>query len=285
MITKILSVLEIGQISTDSNGRIIIDSNLSEKIMLAIREKKIPLVLDESDVRITFANKGLKPAKYGQEAFNSLDDIVAVHVSPVSPQKDTIKTKENAGMMNKMVFIDPTTSQQHVVPYLIGNDTIHFTLNCVVHNHSSGNDWNSFKYGVLIDFKKLDKTKILDVKSEDTYIMGNAQLDSNYLLFCPLGEGEKLIQDNPNAIVIEYNGISLAQAISCMIVYTGHKLEPYGTYSWGRNSEYALDHPDVSKLEEIAKREGYPVLKGQFGNALHSETEHMARIMWKREKN
>lgn len=37
------------------------------------------------------------------------------------------------------------------------------------------------------------------------------------------------------------------------------------------------------KLEELVTKEGYPVLKGRFGNALHSETKYMARRMWKKE--
>ena len=51
----------------------------------------------------------------------------------------------------------------------------------------------------------------------------------------------------------------------------------------GKNHEYSFENQDVFKLEKLVSREGYPVLKGQFGNVLHSETKYMARRMWKRE--
>lgn len=214
---------------------------------------------------------------------DSINDLVAVHVTPIPPVNDTIITQENSGVTNDMVFVDPNTGIQHKVPYVIGNDTIHFTLNCVVQNHEVGNDWNSYKYGVLIDFRKLDKSIVLDVKGEDTYVDGDAKLNGGYYLFCPIGERDKVKKENPGAIVIEYDGISLSDAISSMIVHLGYKLEPYGTYGWGRNNEYGRESADTYKLEEIVSLEGYPVLKGQFGNALHSETKYMARRMWKRE--
>lgn len=283
MIKSILNSMKEENINTDENGRIIIDYELSKRIMLAIKERKVPLILDESDLLIKMGDGMPNSETYSGELFTSLDDIVAVHVSPVPPIEDTIITKESAGVKDNMIFVDPTTQKEHNVAYLVGNDTIHFTLNCVVHNHSSGNDWDSYRYGVLTNFQKLDKTKILDVKSEDTYIDGNVELGYDYFLFCPLGEGEKIGRENPGACVIEYDGISLSQAISCMILYSGYKLEPYGTYGWGRNHEYGLENPDVFKLEELVSHEGYPVLKGQFGNALHSETKYMARRMWKKE--
>lgn len=270
-------------VRVDEKGSIIIDYELSKRIMTAIKEREVPLILDESDLLIKMGDGMPNSETYSGELFTSLDDIVAVHVSPVPPIADTIITKESSGVKNTMTFVDPTTGIEHNVDYLVGNDTIHFTLNCVVHNHSSGNDWDSYRYGVLADFQKLDKTKILDVKSEDTYIDGNAKLGFDYFLFCPLGEGEKVGKENPGACVIEYDGISLSQAISCMILYSGHKLEPYGTYGWGRNHEYGFEISDVLKLEELVSSEGYPVLKGQFGNALHSETKYMARRMWKKE--
>jgi len=283
MIKSILNNMKEEKINIDENGRIIIDSKLAERIMRAIRAREVPLVLDENDLMINVGDGMPNSDTYCGEIFTSLDDIVAAHVSPIPPIGDTIITQEASGLKRDMTFIEPSTKKQHNVSYLVGNDTIHFTLNCVVHNHSSGNDWNSYKYGFLIDFQKLDKTKILDVKSEDTYIDGNAELAFDYFLFCPFGEGEKIAKENPKAFVIEYHRISLAQAISCMIVYSGHKLEPYGTYGWGRNDEYGFENPDVFKLEKLVSHEGYPVLKGPFGNALHSETKYMARRMWKRE--
>lgn len=267
----------------DERGRLIVTPDLTKKLMIAIKEGIIRLVMDESDLMIAFGEGMPNSASYRDEYFTSLDDLVAAHISAIPPSNDVIKTKETTGEMHSVFFKDPTTGKTHEVPYLVGNDTIHFTLNCAVQNHDMGNDWDSFKYGVLVDFEKLDKEKVLDVKSEDTYLDGDVKLSQGYYLFCPLGEREKLAKENPNATIIEYDGIPLSTAISCMIALSGHKLEPYGTYSWGRNSEYSYDAPDVIKLEKLVSKAGYPVLKGRFGNALHSETRYMARRMWKRE--
>ena len=271
------------EVQTDESGRVILNSELAKKIMIAVKEKDVSLVLDKSDLMISFGEGMPNSETYDDEAFKTLDDIVAAHITSMPPVDDTIQTKESTGLMNNMLFVDPSTGIKHIVPYPVSNDTIHFTLNCTVHNHQYGNDWDSYKYGVLIDFKKLNKEKVLDVKSEDTYIDGDVELGNEYLLFCPLGEREDLAKKNPNAIIAEYDGVSLKDAMSCMIVISGRKLEPYGTYGWGRNTEYGHEVADVSKLEELVVKEGYPVLKGQFGNALHSETKYMARRMWKRE--
>jgi len=267
----------------DKNSRIILDSKIVYELMEAINERKIPLIMDEKDLAVSIGDDLPNSENFKGKIFNNLNDIVVVHITPIPPMQDVIRTKESAGATKNMIFIDPSTGIEHNVPYLMGDDTIHFTLNCVVNNHKSGNDWNSYKYGILTDFIKLPKSKILDVKSEDTYVDGDVKLTSGYLLFCPLGERENVAKDNPGAIIIEYNGITLADAMSCMIILSGHKLEPYGTYGWGRNFEYGSEVPDVYELEKLVVSERYPVLKGQFGNALHSETKYMARRMWKTE--
>lgn len=283
MIMNILNLLRDVDLKKDENGRVILTPELVQVIITAIQEKRIPLVMDESDLMITIGEGMPNSSTYDKKPFSSIDDVVAVHISPIPPVSDEIITPESSGVTRDIVFIDPSTGREHIIPYLVGNDTIHFTLNCAVHNHESGNDWDSYQYGVMIPLKKLDKSKVLDVKSEDTYVDGNAELTPGYFLFCPLGEREKVEKENPGAIVIEYHGITLRDAISCMILYSGYILEPYGTYGWGRSEEFGIEVPDVFDLEKLAISEGYPVLKGAFGNALHSETQYMARRMWKRE--
>lgn len=240
-------------------------------------------ILNEVLLKIRSSQLNINNVPYDRIGINNLNDLVAVHLSAIPPCKDRIVTPENSGKTNNMQFVDPATGVEHVVPYVVGDDTIHFTLNCVVNNHQYGNDWDSYKYGVLVDFTKLDKSKVLDVKSEDTYIDGDAVFKEDYYLFCPLGEREIIAQNNPKATIIEYDGISLKDAISTMIILSGKKLQPYGTYGWGRNQEYQQDSKEIDKLESIVTSAGYPVLKGVFGNMLHSESKYMARRMWKRE--
>lgn len=263
----------------DDKTKTILTKKTTNKLLKIIKENKIPLIIDENDFDFELSsempNRGKK--------ITSLEDLIAVHVSQVVSTNDTIMTQEDSGITHEIHFVDPSTGITHKVPYITGNDTIHFTLNCVVENHEAGNDWNSYKYGIMTPLIDLDKDKILDVKGEDTYHDGSVTLKSGYLLFCPFGERNKIEKDNPNATIIEYKDITLNEAMSYMILLTGYKIEPYGTYGWGENSEYSRQIPDTLELEKIATQNGYPSLKGNFGNALHSETKYMARRMWKRE--
>ena len=267
----------------DSQMGVEINKTICQEMMMLVKNGEIPLGLDKYDCRILLASDMPNSDGYKDNPFQSVEDIVAVHKSPVAPIGDTIVTQENSGLTNTIRFIDPATGKEHSVSYVVGNDTIHLTLNCVVSNHEVGNDWDSCKYAVMIDFEKLDKSKILDVKSEDTFVDGNLELGDNYYVFCPLGERKEIQRDNPNATVIEYDGISLNQAIESMIIYSLRKLEPYGTYGWGRNFEFSGQMRDNLLLDELLEKENYPNLKGLFGHMLHSETKYMARRMWKRE--
>lgn len=269
----------------DRNNLLVVDKILVDSMMEWARSGECPLVLDPSDAYISIGSGLPNSYDYGGKLFDKLSDIVCVHVSPVMPEGDRIITPESAGMTNTMYFSDPNTGVVHEVPYLVGNDTIHFTLNCPVANHEVGNDWDSYEYGVMIRFDKLEKDKVLDVKGEDTYVDGIADLGSEYYLVCPLGEREKAQELNPGATIVEYDKsqMSLKDALKCLIVFNGYKLEPYGSFGWGRDSDFRGDIPDTRLLEDLVTREGYPYLKNEFGSLLHSETRYMARRMWKRE--
>lgn len=264
----------------DQYGRVIINKKLAREMMKLLKEGKIPFIMDQYDIGIVIGDDMPNGCDY---QFQSISDFVAVHKSSIIPVDDRIVTPEESGKTNELRFNDPNTGVGHFVSYVIGNDTIHFTLNCAVCNHDVGNDWDSYKYAVMIDLDKLDKSKILDVKSEDTYLDGSVDLGKNYFVFCPLGEKDEVLKSNPNATVVEYSNISLNEAISRMIIYSGKKLEPYGTYGWGRDSDYLPVSSDNKVLDSILDKEDYPNLVGVFGPLLHSETKYMSRRMWKRE--
>ena len=264
----------------DQYGRVIINKKLAREMMKLLKEGKIPFIMDQYDIGIVIGDDMPNGCDY---QFQSISDFVAVHKSSIIPVDDRIVTPEESGKTNELRFNDPNTGVGHFVSYVIGNDTIHFTLNCAVCNHDVGNDWDSYKYAVMVDLDKLDKSKILDVKSEDTYLDGSVDLGKNYFVFCPLGEKDEVLKSNPNATVVEYGNISLNEAISRMIIYSGKKLEPYGTYGWGRDSDYLPVSSDNKVLDSILDKEDYPNLVGVFGPLLHSETKYMSRRMWKRE--
>lgn len=264
----------------DDRGRVIVNKKIAREMMQLVKDGKIPLIMDEFDLGIV-VDYGM-PNGNSNYKFQSSADLVAVHKSPIPPSNDQLVTQENSGLTRTIDFRDPS-GMSHSVPYVVGNDTIHFTLNCPVENHEVGNDWDSYKYAVMIRLDKLEKDKVLDVKSEDTFVDGNAVLGNEYIIFCPVGERENIQKSNSNATIIEYDGIPLNAAIARMIIYSGHKLEPYGTYGWGRDFEFAGASEDNRVLNDVVEREGYPILEGLFGPALHSETKYMARRMWKRE--
>lgn len=267
----------------DSSGRIIVNKKVAEELIKLLHEGKIPAIMNGYDRVIVVDTDMPNSRNYQSNPFRSIKDLVAIHKTAISPQDDTIYTPEHTGRLNDICFTDPSTKKQHSTSYVVGNDTIHFTLNCPVENHDVGNDWDSYKYAVMIRLDKLDKAKIPDVKSEDTYVDGNAELGKEYYIFCPLGEKSKIQKANPHATIIEYDGISLNEAISRMIIYSGYKLERYGSYGWERHLEFSKKSDDEKLLEELLKKEQYPNLKGPYGSLMHSESKYMARRMWKRE--
>lgn len=266
----------------ENQTRLLINLNFCQELIKSIIEKKIPLIMDQFDLQVEL-DKDMPNSRDNNYHFNSIEDFIAIHKSQIIPQNDTIITPENNGLKRPIIFIDPSTNITHETSYLVGNDTIHFTLNCPVLNHQVGNDWDHYPYAIITDFKNLEKDKVLDVKTEDTYIEGNAKLTGNYFILCPYGKRKIIEQNNPNAIVIEYKDISLNDAISMLIIFLGKKLELYGTYGWNRDFEFAKPSPDSIEAENIISKNNYPILKGQFGNLLHSESKYMTRRIWKRE--
>ena len=268
--------------SEEYPGRIILSKKIVSEMMSLAKAGKIPLVINPYDTAIVLGTD-MPNSLNNPHPFRDVSDLVAVHKTVVPPIGDKILTKETNGEGGKITFRDPATGKMHYVPYPSGGDTIHFTLNCAVENHSVGNDWDSYKYAVMLGLDKLDKSKILDVKSEDTYVDGDAELGDDYILFCPVGEREELQKSNPNALIIEYDGVPLNLAINNMILYMGKKVEPYGTYGWDRPSDRLPESYDNKELNELLKEKDYAVLTGKFGSQLHSESKYMARRMWKRE--
>ena len=272
----------------NKNGEIVISENAAKEIMKLIKRKSIPLVLSDGDNAVSLDKHipGLTN-NYEKNPFKKIGDLVCIHKTRIPPQDDKIITTENSRTEGTICFQNPETRMNYEVPYNNGSDTIHLTLNCPVENHEYGNDWDSYEYAVMIGLDKIDKSKICDVKSEDTFVEGNLELGKEYFLFCPLGNREQMQKANPNATIIEYDGISLNQAISSMIVYSGRKLEPYGGFGWGDSFDsHVYRHEDEKYLSEIVRREGYPYHMSPWvkdKTMMHSESKHMARRMWKRE--
>lgn len=271
----------IDKIIVPTSKGYILKKECADEISKMIRRKELPLVMDESDVVIGL-DVDMPDNVNKRNGFESSKDIMVVHKTPILPEKDTIHTAESNGVCGEIMFQVPGTEDVHKVPYLIGNDTIHFTLNTPVENHQYGNDWNDMKYAVVAPFSSIDKTKILDIKSEDTYVDGNVRFIGPYYVFCPEGESKKVSEKNPNAVIIEYSKeTDVNKAVKSFIAYSGKKVKDYGSFGWGKEFEFMGEDSDEKNLRDVIAKENLPCIPGK----LHSETKYMSRRMWKREYN
>ena len=266
----------------NQNGELIISKSIQKEIVNFAEQEKIPLVLNNADMVI------LSDENNTENPFNKTSDLVAIHKTKIPPKNDRIDTPETTKLTANIVFHNPNTGIDYEIPYEISSNTIHFTLNCPVENHEVGNDWDSYKYAVMIGLNNLDKEKIGDVKSEDTFLEGDVNLGTDYYLFCPLGERNQMQDLNPNATIVEYDGITLNQAISSMIIFSGRKLEPYGGFGWGNDEDIQEEHKDEKYLKDLMIKEKYPYyMSPWFENQpmMFSESKYTATRMWKREYN
>lgn len=71
--------------------------------------------------------------------------------------------------------------------------TLHFSLGAPVISHSAGN-WTQKKYAILLPFKYL-QPQIMNIFSQDTFILGNLKLPKQAILMIPIGE------DSPNGFL------------------------------------------------------------------------------------
>ncbi len=259
------------------DGKVIISYDIAISILNAALSNRIPLLLDKSDI-VDGLDVDQDYAENKRTCFDKESDVILVHKLQYLPQQDTIKTFDSTKYQEFIQFVDPKTQISHKVPYVPGNDTIHFTLNCPVDNHMYGNDWDHYPYAVLVPFDRIDKATLLDTKTEDTYFDGDTYLGQLYYILCPKGEASYVGAHNPHARVIEYEGISLNKAIKALISYTGRKAKEYGAFGWGRDFEYFPQDRDEKTLFGLFDKEELPHL-----DTIHSESKYMTRRMWKRE--
>ncbi len=118
----------------ENQTRLLINLNFCQELIKSIIEKKIPLIIDQFDLQVEL-DKDMPNSRDNNYHFNSIEDFIAIHKSQIIPQNDTIITPENNGLKRPIIFIDPSTNITHETSYLVGNDTIHFTLNCPVLIH------------------------------------------------------------------------------------------------------------------------------------------------------
>ena len=181
----------------------------------------IPVIIDESDK--IFEKDCL---------FNSLDDLILVHLTRFAPKNNTIKTLKNSTKINNTIKFG---NQNIDIEFVPGRDTVHFAINGSVKGHEYG-QWADCKYAVIIPLDKV--TNIVNFNTSDTFTKGDVDITGGYLL-CPENEIDNLKRLNPNVIVIGYKGNNIYEDkegyADKFISILGYKIEPINKWGWENN--------------------------------------------------
>ena len=175
-----------------------------------LRKNNIPIVLNEEDKIIT-ENKG---------DFEKEDAYILVHKTNYSPTDNEIKTQRNS---KATINVEMKNNEgiSFSFSYKTSRDTVHFCLNGEVTSHYNGN-WDNTKYSVLIPLSDVaQKENICSFRAEDTFFKGNVDITDGFIL-CPKEEIIEIQKNNPNSLVIGYEGDSAkgyADALLSMMGY------------------------------------------------------------------
>ena len=157
-----------------------------------LRDNGKKLVLTDEDKEGILNREG--------QQFTSFDDFVLVHKTNYAPINNTIETAYSAYQRGTELKERNVTvnGQEYKYPQPLGRETIHFSVNGPVSNHLTGNDWDSMPYAIIIPFNKIDKERIGQALSVDTFINGSVELDGDCYILCPEEDVEKILSTNSN---------------------------------------------------------------------------------------
>ena len=240
-ITKIYNqILELEeQVKKLKNKSFIGSDEISEIIKSGIE-------LDLSDVEY------LNSKKYDNESkhIERIEDILLVHKTDFAPIKGVIYSPKSTNAKKKDTFM--FNNKEYEYEYLAENDTLHFCLNAHVTDHDLGH-WEDRKYAVILPFDKVNKENLIRTDPHDTYFLNEVILPEGSTIICPENDKEKISKQNPNVEIITYNNsISLDQAIECVILYKGYKIQEVNTHGWiDYHENHADDDTDNLKTIQI----------------------------------
>lgn len=191
-----------------------------EEAVQILSDNAIPLILNEEDKAITEHSKDL----------NEIDDFVLIHETRYPPVNSKIKTPEEAGAILQINTFNLNGQEySYEVPY--HRNTVHFCMNSEVNTGHVFLDCDDCKYAIIIPLKDMPIDRMKG-EAGDLYTVGEGPtLSSNTYILCPRGEAEQIKQNNPNGIVIEYDGESVRGYPSAFISTIGYKQVEMGAHS------------------------------------------------------
>ncbi len=219
-----------------------------EDAIKVLTSNGIDFSLDENDINV-YANE-----TNADKDFKDLSDFVLVHKTMFAPKGDVVKTAHEAG-----VVVDSDLKAINVngkdirVPVKVFRNTLHFCVNTEVTGGFIGaNDWDNYRYAVIVPFTSVKQEKIANFFTVDTYTNGGVELDKSCYILCPEEDYEMIKKDNPNTNVIKYKGQKVTGYANTFITLLGYKREQAGAYNWENEI-------DDEKAKGIALRNNLPL--------------------------
>ena len=219
-----------------NNIRIVIDYYI---------KNNIPIVLTKKDKEEQVAR--IK-ASYDKNSFDldskdrrikSLEDIMLVHKTNFIPKNGEIGTRQSSNVMNET---DVTIAgNQYEINIRPTRNTVHFSVNHEVVANNGGN-WDSCKYAVIVPLLSIPKEQFGSNNCVDTFTNGKVLLGEGTFILCPQNEMEKVQQQNPNVIVIGYEGESVLDYANSLLWMLGYSVEignDWGFEDVQRQNEYS----------------------------------------------
>ena len=192
------------------------DLNISfEEIITLLKKEGISFTLGEED----------KMTPNNSSDLYDDSNLLLVHKTRYIPRENVVRSGYLNGGMRKVIVNLPGQDFSFEYPY--ARNTIHFCINGEVKSHLSGY-FDKRRYAVIIPYKLLEKKNLKALREEDTYFDGTVDISGGYIL-CPKNEVKKISEENPNAIVVGYEGECVdgyAEAFIRILGYESNDIDP-----------------------------------------------------------
>lgn len=185
-----------------------------------LEEHDIPFVLEEEDKAITEREGG----------FQGLEDFILVHETRYQPTQNRIKSPKEAGARIGESITLKGKEYKYEIPYM--RNTVHFAVNDEVNTSHGNMNIDGALYAILIPMIDAPKERLKGTASDMYTFNGGVEITPQSYILCLKGEGEKVKQDNPNAMVIECEGNGVNGYAKAFLSTIGYKQTDTGWYGF-----------------------------------------------------
>ncbi|NMA51010.1 MAG: hypothetical protein GX951_04090 [Mollicutes bacterium] len=190
---------------------------------------------DANGITITLSEKD-KTTQNNPERYNGLEDFVLVHKTRYIPSGGRIRTLKETGLIHKGFF---GMNKVGEYKFTRNRNTLHFSVNSEVGNHGLGN-WDNCRYAVVIPFDKMPLENLKSGVVVDTYFEGGIQLPPEAIFLCPKEDIKSVKKQNPNIIVVAYEGQKVSGYANALVGLLGKHVEQATSWEWlsGNDAKY-----------------------------------------------